>query len=195
MVHILENPHIFNFVISVIAGKQENTKRFVQDTIKKYHCKNIFDICCGTGNFASSCGSSHYYGIDISHDYINYAKKKYKDDTSKEFKVINVLKEPISLHNFDCALLVSTLHHFSDKDLDIIFTKLKRIVKGILIVADLDDSPSGFLRTLMLRLDRGNYIRSNSQKILLLKKYFKVMQTKSIESKLAVQYGIVSQNL
>lgn len=192
MFDFLNNPILFNIAREVLAGKQENTKKFIRDNIKKYKCHNIIDICCGTGGFADCVKEGKYLGVDNSNDYIKFAQKKYSGNKNRKFIVQDVLTNGLKITSrFDCALLISTLHHFSDQELDIIFRQLKRNVKGVLIIADLDANPPGLLRKILVQLDRGRFIRSNTEKLSLLKKYFKVLATKTIPSRLAVQCGIV----
>lgn len=191
MFDFLNEPKFFNLIREIIAGKQENTKEFVKSNIKKYESKSVIDICCGTGDFASCADGVNYVGLDYLDDYIEFAKQKYRQDRNKKFMTFDILKRRLALNKYDCALLISTLHHFSDQELDIIFKDLKASVRGILIIADLDASPPGLLRKILVKLDRGRFVRPNSQKLILLKKYFKVLKTQTIFSRLAVQYGVI----
>lgn len=172
---------------------QLGPKNFVRQHLKEYSCKTIIDLCCGTGDFAEACTkNTHYFGFDANEKFISYAKKKYGKDLNKKFSIENVLKSArIYKKKYDAVIFISSMHHFSDEELAIIFPKIKRLIGKIMIIADIIPNPPSFIQKLLVKLDRGTYVRSEEEKIKLIKKYFKIIKTEIIPSKLAVQFCIL----
>ncbi len=55
--------------------------------IRANEIDTVLDFGCGDGNQTSLIQCSSYFGIDISRSSINICKKKFADDTTKNFKV------------------------------------------------------------------------------------------------------------
>ncbi len=192
---LLDNPHMFNSVRYLLAGKQMGMKKFVASNLNKYNCGIIADFCCGTGDFAiSSPFNSRYYGWDLNSDFIKYAEKKYHQDKNKKFLKGNVLNsETIYRKKFDAVLLISAMHHLSDKELSVLLPKIKKISKKILIIADIIPDPPHFLQKFFVKIDRGRYIRPKAEKLRILRNYFKIVSSELIPTKSAIQFGIVCE--
>ena len=191
---VLAKPTIFNVIRYIIAGSQENTKQFVEKTLRKYKAKTVLDIGCGTGDFADAVPSkTNYLGVDINKQYIMFANDKYASK-QKKFLLQDVREKSFYKNKkFDGVLLVSMMHHLSNKELQELLPIVKKIVKKTVIVADIIPDPPGFLRKLMVKFDQGKYIRPQKEKIAILKKYFKIVRTEIVYSRLAVQYCIVCE--
>ncbi len=192
---LLDNPVLFNFVRFLLAGKQRGMKKFIQKYLNKYQCETIADFCCGTGDFAEVI-SSHvqYFGWDMNEDFINYAKKRYKNHKNKVFIKADVMKSSkIYKKRFDAVLLISTIHHFSDEELRVLLPQINNIVKKTVIVADIIPDPPHRIQRFITSLDRGRFIRSKKEKVEILSKYFNVVTTQAIPTRSAVQLGIVCE--
>lgn len=189
---LLSRPTIFNQIRKLIAGDQANTKNFVRKYLIKYKIKSVLDVGCGTGDFIEAVPDNmSYLGIDINKEFISFAKSHYKDRKSL-FLVQDVIEEQFSLdQKFDATILISMLHHFSDKDLEEILLKIKKITRKVIIIADIIPNPPGLLRKFMVKMDQGNYIRDKAEKLKILDKYFTITESKIISSRLAVQFGII----
>jgi len=191
---LLSNPALFNSVRKIIAGNQKNTKDFVKITLENYNAKSVLDVGCGTGDFVDAIPQkTSYLGIDIDPKFISYARRNYEKE-KRDFLVGDINNnELLKNKTFDAALLISTLHHLSDFELEKILPLIKRHTKKVIIVADIIPNPDNLLRELMVKLDRGSYVRRREEKIKILKKYFKIVNTKVIKSRLAVQFGIICE--
>ena len=92
---------------------------FRKKIIKKFITKNnvkILDIGCGPAEILESLPKVEYFGYDINQNYINYAKKKYKNKGNffcKRFTKKDIKKLP----KFDHVLLLGILHHLSNKEI------------------------------------------------------------------------------
>jgi SAM-dependent methyltransferase len=192
---VLDNPYMFNYVRYLLAGRQKNIKTFIKNNLDRYQCKSIADICSGTGDFAELIPKDAYYvGWDINEDFINYARKRYRGDRSKSFIKVDILnaKETIN-ENFDAVMLISTLHHFSDDELNTLLPFVKKIARKVIIIADIIPDPPHILQKIFAKIDRGKFVRPKDEKIKILKKYFKVRHIQEIPTRSAVQLGIICE--
>jgi ubiquinone/menaquinone biosynthesis C-methylase UbiE len=189
---LLSSPVFFNSIRNILAGDQTNTKNFVSKYLKENKVKTILDVGCGTGDFAPCTPkNASYTGVDISEQYLDFAQKKYG---SKNKVFLNQDVTDINFYSkkkYDGVLFVSMLHHLSDKELEKMLPVIKKITKGVIIIADIIPNPPGMLRKFLVKLDQGKYVRRQEAKLKILKKYFKVVHTEIIPSRLAVQFGVV----
>lgn len=188
---ILEKPFFFNSIRRVIAGDQQNTKRFVTDALKKYKVKSVLDVGCGTGDFAVCTPSgASYLGIDLNRAYIQFAKKQY--ESSYNFKYQDVTKKEFYTgKKFDAILFISMIHHLSSDELDAILPAIKKVTRKVVVVADIIPQPEGILRKIMVKLDQGRFVRPEKEKEKILKKYFTIVKKEYVQSRLAVQYCLI----
>lgn len=190
---LLDNPTAFNVIRYFLAGKQHRMKKFISKYLKDYDCKSVADICCGTGDFAALCDAGvKYVGWDLNDDFISYGKNRYSNSKNIKFKKANVLKsKDFENSKFDAVFLISTIHHFSDEDLEILLPKVKKIVNKVVIIADIIPDPPHAIQRIIVKFDRGRYVRKKDEKLKILRKYFKVVKTQSIPTHSAVQFGII----
>jgi len=192
---LLDNPFIFNYIRYFLAGKQNGMKNFISEYLKKYDCQNVIDFCCGTGDFVDCCDKKvRYLGVDNNIHFITYSKNRHKNRKKTTFQVVDVLKPgKIYKKSYDGVLLISAVHHFSDEDLELLLPKIKKITKKVLIIADIIPDPPYPIQKVIVKFDRGRYVRSKKEKLKILKKYFTVKHTRDIPTQTAVQYGIVCE--
>lgn len=100
--------------------------------LKFYNFKNkislkdkVLDIGCGPGTFSSFFPAKKYYGIDIAHNQIQYAKIKYP---KKQFKIIKN-KIPFPKNNFDTVVLIEIIEHLTSKEITKLLQEAKRVLK------------------------------------------------------------------
>lgn len=191
---VLEQPGLFNTIRSIIAGNQKQTKNFVNKYLVQYKAKTVLDIGCGTGDFVVSVPDTiEYIGADINRNYISYAARHF-ENAKRKFILQDVTDAAFYKNRkFDAVLFISMLHHLSDEELKKILPIVKRMTKKVVIIADIIPNPEGFVQKLMVKLDQGKFIRTQQDKITILKKYFKIVHTEIIPSRLAVQFGIICE--
>ena len=109
--------------------------KFLVDFFRKYHCRSVIDIGCGTGNHALRLSKMGYQvtGVDVSPTMLKIAKTKDKEakirfirgDMKKLEKVI-----PKS-QKFDAAICLGQVfyHLVTDKDVQAFLNGLHKIVK------------------------------------------------------------------
>ncbi len=191
---IFDNPYLFNYVRRFLAGDQRGTKKFVREALEKYQCTSVLDLGCGTGDFSESCPKDvTYLGTDLNANFIRYAQSRYKRDKNKQFIYEDILKND-KHQTYDAVLFISMMHHFSDTDLSIILKKIKKFTSKIVIIADIIPDPPHMLQRITAGMDRGRFVRPRQEKLEILRKYFHICETKTINSRLAVQFGVICKN-
>jgi ubiquinone/menaquinone biosynthesis C-methylase UbiE len=121
----------------------------------------ILEIGCSTGNLSNKIidmKKNEYIGIDTEENYINYAKKKYK---LGNFICMNGISLDFSDNTFDLIIISSVLHHNSDDQAKKIIQESRRVLKkrSFILISEPTFSKN-FLSTFLLKLDRGNFIRT-----------------------------------
>ncbi len=192
--YFLSQPAVFNLIRKPSAGDQEEVKQFVSSNVKKYGAKTVLDVGCGTGDYVSSIPvSAEYLGIDTSKEYLSYAKNLFKS-TNRKFLFQDAVEAKFYKgRKFDVVILISILHHLSDKELAIILPQVKKVTQKAVIVTDIIPDPNGWLPKQLVKLDRGQYVRSKEEKLKILKKYFKVKKVEMLDQKLGTVCGIVCE--
>lgn len=178
----LENPYFYqlsacltvdiNKIKSVIAGE-------LWDPLGP-----TLDICCGTGNFAGLV-RGEYLGIDLNQNYLSFARKKYKNDLSKTFLDADINKFEFKKKYFDNVLLISALHHFSDEYLRSILSRVNLAARARIIIMDPARETKNPISSLLVRLDRGNFIRSVDRQLEIVSKELNIIKHFTFYSRFA----------
>ena len=180
---LLSNTFVYSFVQMIMSSTA-----FKKKIVKKYITKkrvNVLDIGCGPAEILDSLPNVYYYGYDINHTYINYAKKKYGlrgKFYCKKFTKSEIKKLP----KFDHVLLLNILHHLGDEEIKNLMQLLKKILKkgGNIISQDpILIKKQNLLAKFIIYRDRGNNVRSKSGYIKIIKKYFKKINSKIYHQK------------
>lgn len=138
--------------------------------------QSVLDVGCGTAKILKYLPSVHYVGIDHNPDYIEASNKAY--GLRGEFIVGDVNDDQVRERGkFDRILLLGVLHHLSDDEVTRLVSQLVRSLKvgGHLTTFDnaivTGQHP---LARLLVKLDRGRYVRSPSEYRRLLETAFKI---------------------
>jgi len=156
---LLDRPAIFHAARFALVGRQGLTKRFLREHLAAGPDETVLDVCCGIGEFAEAV-TSRYVGVDANERFIQGARRRYAGDERKSFEVGDVLRLSYPARHFDKAIVVNSLHHFSDAEATGLLTELRRITRRLILVVDADGTPRGVVRRLLLALDRGHFMRT-----------------------------------
>ena len=169
-----------------MGGKTAREKIIRENNIKK-NC-NILDIGCGPAyvlDFLKN-KSLKYFGYDTEMNHIEYAKKKFSNKNyfffCKKFNKLQINKLP----TFDYVFLFGIIHHINNSEIKEIFFLIKKILKknGKLIILDnVLIKKQNIIAKILIKLDKGNYIRNLSDYKFLLKKNFKNFSYSIIKQK------------
>ena len=159
---LLKNPYIFKI------QQKMNNYTVVGNEFKDYlnsKNKKILEIGCSTGNFARKIidmENNSYYGIDISKEYVELAKKS----TNKgKFFQMDARKLDFENEFFDLVMLSSVLHHIDDEISKSCFKEINRVLKkdGVVIISEPIINHKSLISIILCKLDRGNFIRTTEQ--------------------------------
>lgn len=178
----LENPYFYQLsvILTVNINKVESA---IAGELSAPFGRTL-DVCCGTGNF-SGLVRGEYLGIDLNETYISYARKRFKNDPSKTFLVADINNFKFKPKYFDNTFLVSALHHFSDEYLMTILDKINFATKGRIIIMDPARETKSPISSLLIRMDRGSFIRSVDKQLGLVSKKLNIVKHFTFYSRLA----------
>lgn len=123
--------------------------------------QSVLDVGCGPGTNAAVLGQiGRYLGIDLSQEYIAYAKRRFP----WEFRVADVTEGLVAGEFFDLIVMNSLMHHLDDDGASGLLSSIARVLSpgGEIHVLDLVLAESGIPRRMALS-DRGEHPRTPDQ--------------------------------
>jgi len=109
--------------------------KFVTDLFRRYHCRSVIDIGCGTGNHAIRLSKMGYQvtGVDVSPTMLKIAKTKDRKAKIRFIQGDMKKLEKVILKNqkFDAAICLGQVfsHLLTDKNMKTFFKGLRKILK------------------------------------------------------------------
>ena len=191
MEQILGKSRVYEFAMAAIGPYA--AKEYVTQQINAATGDRVLDIGCGTASILEKLPTVFYIGIDSNHKYIDQAKKNFGQ--LGDFRCISV--DDLFLdtsEKFDRILLLGVLHHLTDLQIRSLMVKIKDLLssRGRLITLD-----GVFVRhqnpiaRLLLKLDRGRYVRYQSEYISLLSSALTVEQSHVKTDFLRIPYSVL----
>ena len=108
-------------------------------------CRRALEVGCGTATFTRQLAkrADQVIAIDLSSEMIRVARERSALHPNIDFTVGNVLEMDLAASQFDCIVMIATLHHLPTED---VLKKLKHSLTpgGVLILHDLL-RPAGLL--------------------------------------------------
>ncbi|MFA4872439.1 MAG: class I SAM-dependent methyltransferase [Patescibacteria group bacterium] len=186
---LAKKPWIFNVLRNIIEFNFTKEKELIRKAFGDSAGKTILDIGCGTGTFAPLFVDDIYYGIDLSPDYIQHAKKNKKGT----FKIMNATQLEFPDEKFDYALIMAVLHHCDSETVQQILRETRRVLKtqGKALVIEVSHSTEmdNFIFRFLRKFDKGDYIRSPQEYAQLILNNFKIDKEMTFRSGLYVYHS------
>ena len=165
---LLKRPLIYRFYQKVIRKKYDEYD-FFKFIFKKKKLKNIrmLDICCGDSYILEYVSEfiEDYLGVDNNDSYLNKCRKRWK---KFNFKKLDLDKDECIDHfvkfkpNF--IFINGAIHHLDDKTIQSINLFIKNNLSDCYFLSvDPIKNNNSLLNTLMIKLDRGKFIRDKFQ--------------------------------
>lgn len=120
--------------------------------------RRVLDVGCGPGTNTRFFGPQvDYVGVDLSAEYVDYAKLKH----GRPFFVCDVARDPLPPGPFDVVLINSLMHHLDDDQVASLLSKVKEVLApgGEVQIVDLILPPRPSLARFLALRDRGDYPR------------------------------------
>lgn len=156
---LLQSPHLLR-LFNWLLGAERSRRLIVEQYLRPTPGMTILDFGCALGDVVTYCPSVDYTGIDLSEDYIRYARKNF-GDTGK-FIHGNVLTTDIPSGAFDLCLCLGFLHHLDEGSCKELLARAQSALKAsgrfVAVEACLTPDQHWFAR-LMAKNDRGQFVR------------------------------------
>ena len=110
---ILSHPSVYDSLQNLF-GAHSFRINFADRFIRAREGNRILDLGCGTAEILNYLPSVLYFGFDISHPYIDAAKKRFGRKGTFEARILEE-NEAGRLEKFDIVLALGVMHHLDDR--------------------------------------------------------------------------------
>ena len=165
---LLKNPSIYRFYQKTVRAKHDEYD-FFRFIFKQSNFKNVrmLDICCGDSYILEYINEfvDDYLGIDNNDKYLKQCQNQWKKFNFIKLKLddktnINQLVE--FKPNF--IFINGAIHHLDDKTVKLINSVIKsNFSECYFLSVDPVRNNNSFLNSMMIKLDRGKFIRNKLQ--------------------------------
>lgn len=188
---VLSNPFVYDSFQNLL-GAARHRRLICSDYIRALPGNTIVDIGCGTAMILNHLPENvHYYGLDLSPNYIEAAISRYGVRGKFLCRDITLLRDD-ELPLCDVALAIGLLHHLDDSDAHALMLNLhKRLApNGRLITVDpaFWEPQSSIARALISR-DRGQNVRDGDAYLALVPDVYSKREVHRRDDMLHVPYS------
>lgn len=173
-----------------LVGANRGRRLYIDRYVQPRAGDRVLDIGCGPADILDALPPVEYHGFDLSDAYIESARKRF--GARGQFHVRAVTEESAEEYSgFDLVLATGVLHHLDDGDATALFRVARTALKpgGTLVTLDgcFVNGQSPIAR-LMLRCDRGKFVRSEGEYHRLASVAFPSVQQYLTEDLLSIPY-------
>jgi SAM-dependent methyltransferase len=188
---ILGKSKIYSLAMNIVGAP--STKEYLAQVINASAGHSVLDIGCGTAAILNFLPGVFYFGIDSNPNYI--AKANHSFGRQGNFRCVSVddLTGESSV-KFDRILLLGVLHHLTDQQIQSLMVVITELLseEGRLITYDGVFVPKqNPIARLLLKLDRGRYVRSRPEYISLLSNELSVIHSLVRHDFLRIPYSVL----
>ncbi len=165
---LLKNPSLYRFYQKTVRGKYDEYD-FIKFIFKNEKFKNIrlLDICCGDSYILEYINEyvDDYFGVDNNSKYLNQCKQRWKKfnfsylDLNETTNIEDLIKfKP----NF--IFINGAIHHLNNQTVKLINSFInKNFSNCYFLSVDPIKNNNSFLNSIMIKLDRGKFIRNKTE--------------------------------
>ena len=164
---LLKKPNLYRFYQKTVRAKYDEFD-FIKFIFQKNNFKNVrmLDICCGDSYILKYIGDfvDDYLGLDNNDFYLKKCRSEWKkyNFINLDLNNINNIQNLINFKpNF--IFVNGAIHHLDDKTVKLINSSIStNFPNSYFLSVDPIKNNNSFLNSLMIKLDRGKFIRSKS---------------------------------
>ena len=190
---VLEAPRAFDAYQRLVGG-HESKRRFVEEYVRATPGDSVLDIGCGTGALRTLMPQRlTYLGVEIDSSYVELARSRLGDDGEIVCADIGSFEMPPG-REFDLAIAYGVFHHLDDRTaahaVDIAAAALAEA--GRFVISEPCWVPAqGAFERLLMRLDRGRFVRTIDGYVALVRSRFGRVDTHVVRDTYRVPYTMV----
>ena len=165
---LLKNPSLYRFYQKTVRKKYDEYD-FIKFIFEKKFFKNVrmLDICCGDSYILEYINEfiDDYMGIDNNDKYLNQCKKRWKNFNFFNLD-LNNLKNIDEFLKFkpNFIFVNGAIHHLNDETVKSINSFIvKNFSDSYFLSIDPVRNNNNFLNNMMIKFDRGKFIRNKTQ--------------------------------
>lgn len=190
---ILSIPQVYT-LWQKLVGDYKLRKIYCDAYIKAKIGDRILDIGCGPANMVKYLPKNiDYVGFDDSELYIESARKKFSQENYSFFcERVNFAKNFDK--KFDIIMANAILHHINDEEAEKLISFAKTNLKhgGRFITLDgCFVEKQSFIKKLLLKNDRGKFVRTKDEYFKLFSKYFNTFKVSIRDDLYNIPYTII----
>ena len=178
-----------------LVGGRDSKRRFVEEHVGPQPTDRVLDIGSGTGALRERMPEAiSYLGVEINPAYVEAARSRFGDAGEFICSDIGAFELPAG-QTFDFAIAYGVFHHLDDETsrraIAIAAAGLRE--GGRLVMAEPCWLPGrqGWFERLLMRFDRGSFIRTIDEYVALFEGRFEAIATRILADSYRVPYTMV----
>ena len=188
---VLSCPWAYQSFWHAIGGDERN-RVLLREYIHPAPGDRVLDIGCGPGTMVPYLPGTEYFGLDVSEEYIEKARRRFPHVRFVCQRVGEV--DQVERDYFDIVLALGVLHHLDDAEALTLFQIARDAMKpgGRLVTIDgvWTDDQSYIVKYLLSR-DRGRFVRSEAGYRELAAKVFSNIESTVRHDLLRIPYSLM----
>jgi SAM-dependent methyltransferase len=158
------------------ATASRKNKQFITDQIiNPKGVSDVLDFGCGVGYHSQLFKSGNYLGIEPISSCIDLANRKYAESNIKFLKGDHLHLKTLESNSFDLVIAIGVVHHIDNEVFNVLIKEVHRILKpgGRFTTFDPVLHPNqSRVSEWIVKRDRGDWVRTESEYVNPLKRYF-----------------------